>query len=119
MNIQRFLDLPEGSGLTIFSVKPGNSLNPKLLMININLGLEKYSVKNDSCKSENLCSRHRLISPLWAKFRLIKRLDLLTGGFLCRATVFNKMSEKIGRIKRMHLLSGDLLSGVHCIANYH
>ena len=45
VHIQRFSDLPEGSGSTIFSIKPGNSLNPKLLMININMGLKKFSVK--------------------------------------------------------------------------
>ena len=43
--LQRFSDLTEGLGPAIFSVKPGNSLNPKVLMTNIDLGLEKYSVK--------------------------------------------------------------------------
>ena len=45
IEVQRFSDLPEGLGQAIYSVKPGNSLNPKVLMANINLGLEKYSVK--------------------------------------------------------------------------
>ena len=43
--VQRFSDLPEGSGPAIFSVKPGNSVNPKVLMANMSLGLRKYSVK--------------------------------------------------------------------------
>ena len=43
--IQRVSDLPEGSGPASFSIKPGNSLNPKLLKANINLGLGKFYVK--------------------------------------------------------------------------
>ena len=43
--LQRFSDLPECLGQAIFSVKPGNSLNPKILLANMSLGLQKYSVK--------------------------------------------------------------------------
>ena len=31
--MQRFLDLPEGSGPAIFSVNTGHSLNPKVLKV--------------------------------------------------------------------------------------
>ena len=42
--IQRFSHLREGLGQGIFSVKPENSLNPKILLANVSLGLQKYSV---------------------------------------------------------------------------
>ena len=78
--------------------------------------LRRKTAQESLSMRQNIYSRHRLISPLWACiFGLIKRLGLLSGGFF--VVLFNKMSgKKLGLLSGWAYYPEGLLTDVYCIS---